>query len=414
MHTLISCVGDSDPIRNHFDGPLLHIARVHRPNKIVLIHTERSYQKHEEIVTALQAIPNYTPEISVDSTIIKNNEVFLFDRMFEVLSSIIQKYYQTEEEVLLNLTSATPQIISAMFSINRISGLNVKAYQVVTPSRSSNEGISHDSQKDIYSLIESNKDNQVTFEDRTIQDQGEKFNKTLLKKSMAELIQQFDYDGTYELLIKNNIGSKKKRAKMTNRLESILNSVKYQKLLPDIENLPNPLDEKILLNGFLLIQLQAKRQLTSEVLIRSKNLAEFAVEYYLKTTYPGVVHWKNGLPKLNLTGNEGLFEFLKEEAKLSRNSFSEDRTLSLPIYVNILRYLNENSSLIRPLNAVNGINPLRNRVAHGFKEINSKEVKLNRIVNDCWHLMNEVVSVEQKWFDFFEKTNQELLDILNS
>lgn len=53
MATLTSCVGDTDPIRNFHDGPLLHIARVYRPEKIVLIHSERSILKHETIEEAL-------------------------------------------------------------------------------------------------------------------------------------------------------------------------------------------------------------------------------------------------------------------------------------------------------------------------------------------------------------------------
>lgn len=54
MQTLISCVGDTDPIRNFHDGPLLHIARVLKPEKIILIHSERSKKKHEYISLALQ------------------------------------------------------------------------------------------------------------------------------------------------------------------------------------------------------------------------------------------------------------------------------------------------------------------------------------------------------------------------
>ena len=159
MQTLISCVGDTDPIRNFHDGPLLHIARVLKPEKIILIHSERSKKKHEYISLALQSIPNYNPTIVEENTVLANNEVFLFDRMYEVLSGIIKKYTQTEETLLLNLTSATPQIISAMFSINRINDLKVRAFQVTTPVRDSNEGILHDNQEDLQLLIDTNEDN---------------------------------------------------------------------------------------------------------------------------------------------------------------------------------------------------------------------------------------------------------------
>ena len=45
MKVLLSCAGYSDPIRNYHDGALLHIARVKRPDKIIIIHREDSQKR---------------------------------------------------------------------------------------------------------------------------------------------------------------------------------------------------------------------------------------------------------------------------------------------------------------------------------------------------------------------------------
>ena len=49
MKILISAVGDTDPIRNYHDGALLHIARKYRPDKIVLVFSDRTSYKKESI-----------------------------------------------------------------------------------------------------------------------------------------------------------------------------------------------------------------------------------------------------------------------------------------------------------------------------------------------------------------------------
>ena len=58
---LLSCVGDSDPIRQNHDGALLHIVRCKKPEKIVLLQSERSLTKKARIIAALNSIPDYRP-----------------------------------------------------------------------------------------------------------------------------------------------------------------------------------------------------------------------------------------------------------------------------------------------------------------------------------------------------------------
>ena len=61
MTILLTAVGTTDPIRGGYDGPVLHIARVYQPEKIVLIYSEEMYKKHDSMVKALESINGYLP-----------------------------------------------------------------------------------------------------------------------------------------------------------------------------------------------------------------------------------------------------------------------------------------------------------------------------------------------------------------
>ena len=129
MRILISSVGDTDPIRGFRDGALLHIARKYRPDKIIIIYSERTVLRHDRIVAALHSIEeSYSPEIEQYPTIIKNSEVFIFDKMYEQIESLLNPaFFNNTDEFILNLSSGTLEIKSALFIINRLNDINVKA-----------------------------------------------------------------------------------------------------------------------------------------------------------------------------------------------------------------------------------------------------------------------------------------------
>lgn len=51
MKVLISFIGGSDPVRDDFDGPMLHIVRHYQPNYVYLLLTEIMQQPlHKQFV----------------------------------------------------------------------------------------------------------------------------------------------------------------------------------------------------------------------------------------------------------------------------------------------------------------------------------------------------------------------------
>ena len=200
MKILISAVGDTDPIRNFHDGALVHIARKYRPDKIIIVFSERTISKKDDIEKVIRSIDSkYVPEIVCHEPIILNEDVFVFDTMYEQFDAIIQKYYTKDDEFILNLSSATPQVKSALFVLNRLSEINVKAVQVSSPKNDSNAGVGHDGSEDIDALIDTNMDNKLDYIGRTIEDTSEKFKQGLMKKTLRDFIKKYDYKASLEL-----------------------------------------------------------------------------------------------------------------------------------------------------------------------------------------------------------------------
>lgn len=410
MTTLISCIGDTDPIRNRHDGALLHLARVFRPEKILLIYSERALLKENNILLALNSIEGYSPVIKKDERLISDSEVFIFDKIYEILNNVVLKYSRDNEDLILNLSSGTPQMKSALFTINRLNDINVRAYQVITPSHSSNEGIGHDNNLDINYLISTNLDNRKDFEKRILEDKAEKFQKTLIKRTMKDLLTNFDYESLYNLSMKHRVLSKSKMKKVISLLQDLTEAVKYQKLLKVVNQTDYCEKEKKLINSYLIILLQANRELVSEVLIRSKNIGEYACELYLEKNYPDLIFWKENRPYLNSE------KYPNIEDKLLNNEdihYRKEQYLNIHLYIKILEELNENEELIESLNKLSGYNQQRNKVAHGLSEIPASQVNVRKIVNLCYQIVDGCVDLKEDWSKFYDQFNNEISTMLD-
>ena len=385
MKILISAVGDTDPIRNFHDGALVHIARKYRPDKIIIVFSERTLEKKEKINKVILSIDTeYMPEIVYHRQIILNENVFVFDTMYEQFDALIQEYYTKEDEFILNLSSATPQVKSALFVINRLSELNVKAVQVSSPEKDSNAGIRHDSEEDIQALIETNIDNKSDFVDRTIEDTSEKFKQGLMKKTIRDFIQKYDYKASLELT--NQLSEFPGLKECRKKLHDIVDSLDRQDIPQLLKTKSWNEQKKKVLNAYLTIDLQIERGNFSEGLIRIKSLTEFILEDFIKDRYPGLLD--------------------------TYTNASEKKYLGLWDYNNILEDENE-KDLCEKIEKVKSINSTRNTVAHKLDPIKAKELKqLDTVLKTLKDLVKEHYQLREKDFDFYKEQNKELLELL--
>ena len=411
MKILISAVGDTDPIRNFHDGPLLHIVRVYRPEKIVLVHSERSLTKHDKLVKALKSIKDYSPEIIQDGGVLPDAQVAIFDEMYDTVSSIVKKYI-SDDEIILNISSATPQIISAMFAVNRISDFNVTAVQVVTPQHKSNEGLRHDNQEDIDTLIETNLDNQSDYENRTLEDTGMKFSLDLTKRNLKALIDNYDYQGALELLKKQKSFSNIKE--LRKKLTEISDTIKIQGMPDKIVKaklLSN--QAKSALNSYLNIDRNHKQGNIAEVLIRVKSLVEFILENYLNNHFLDVITYKeDGKPFLNASKYPEILKKFQEDAKMRGQEYHSGY-LSLPAYIGILKFFEPNHDLLKHIYKIQEINQVRNQVAHSLQAFDRENLtKVSSAVFESKQILLASFDIDNHWFSFYEDLNQEIKKLL--
>ena len=385
MKILISAVGDTDPIRNFHDGALVHIARKYRPDKIIIVFSKRTIGKKDDIEKVIRSIDSeYVPEIVCHEPIILNEDVFVFDTMYEQFDAIIQKYYTKDDEFILNLSSATPQVKSALFVLNRLSEINVKAVQVSSPENDSNAGVGHDDSEDIDALIDTNIDNKRDFVDRTIEDTSEKFKQGLMKKTLRDFIKKYDYKASLELA--NQLPDFPGLKECRKKLQDIVDSLDRQAVPQLLQKKKWSEEQKKVLNAYLTIDLQKERGNFSEGLIRIKNLTEFILEDYIENRYPGF-----------------LDNYVNE---------SEKYYLGIWDYRKILKEKNEWNQY-KKIKSVISMNSTRNTVAHKLDPIDSEELKqLGPVLKTLKGLIKVQYQLTEKDFNFYKDVNKELLELL--
>ena len=385
MKVLISAVGDTDPIRNFHDGALVHIARKYRPDKIIIVFSEEMISKKDDIEKVICSIDSeYVPEIVYHEPIILNKDVYVFDTMYDQFDAIIQEYYTKDDEFILNLSSATPQIKSALFVINRLSEINVKAVQVPTPAKKSNAGVGHDDSEDIDALIDTNIDNKQNFVDRTIEDTSEKFKQGLMKKTLRDFITKYDYKASLE--VANQLSDFPGLKECRKKLQDIVESLDRQAVPQVLQKKKWSEEQKKVLNAYLTIDLQKERGNFSEGLIRIKNLTEFILDDYIENRYPGF-----------------LDNYVSE---------SEKYYLGIWDYSKILKEKHEWNQF-KKIKPVISMNSTRNTVAHKLDPLNSEDLKqLGPVLKTLKGLVKEQYQLVEKDFSFYKDLNKELLELL--
>jgi hypothetical protein len=384
MKVLISAVGNTDPIRNFHDGGLVHIARKYRPDKIIIVFSEELIRKKDDVEKVIRSIDSkYVPEIVYHEPIILNNEVHIFDTMFEQFDAIIREYYTKDDEFILNLSSGTPQIKSALFVLNRLSEINVKAVQVPSPENKSNAGVGHDDSEDIDVLIDTNMDNKQDYVDRTIEDTSDKFKQGLMKKTLRDFIKKYDYKASLE--IANQLPDFPGLKDCRKKLQDIVDSLDRQDVPQLLQKKKWSEEQKKVLNAYLTIDLQKERGNFSEGLIRIKNLTEFILEDYIENRYPGF-----------------LDNYMNE---------SEKNYLGIHDYKKILQ--TKNRTLSDNIEPILKTNKTRNKVAHRLDSIKAEDLKeLGPVLKTLKGLVKEQYQLTEKDFHFYKEFNKELLELL--
>ena len=169
MRILFSPVGDSDPIRDCYDGSCLHIIRHYKPDAVKLFFTKDMANKEEKDHRYTKAIKHVAPNIEIiqaDTTdiVAANSFDIYMDYFPKSIMELVEK--NPDAEILVNISSGTTQMKTtlAMLSVDLP---NCKAIQVSTPAKGSNRRNRPEQDDiDVDELINNNLDEEDDAENR--------------------------------------------------------------------------------------------------------------------------------------------------------------------------------------------------------------------------------------------------------
>lgn len=176
MKVLFSPIGGTDPISDHniHDGAMLHICREHRVDKVVLYMSKEILTKRDaeaRCVFCLKKLGELQKR-EIETQIIRKPDldaVYDFNIFYEEFQRIIQENIETlgtHDELLLNISSGTPAMKSALAVIpTMVEYQSCTLVQVTTPEEKMNEN-KGTKPEDIETLWEYNADNSEGHKNR--------------------------------------------------------------------------------------------------------------------------------------------------------------------------------------------------------------------------------------------------------
>ena len=206
MKILFSPVGMSDPLTGnkksstpeYYEGALLHICRYYTPDRVYVYLSQEAlkleaqdnrYSKSLELIQQAVQKPMQISYIErPDLVDVQIFDIFLLD--FQEILTEIRKDYP-EAEILLNVSSGTPAMKSALQTLTAASDLNLIPLQVSTPTKSANN--KEEKVRDIEFEWEHSRDNLSGAENRVTVSKNHNLLYEFNKKILISLIDSYDY-----------------------------------------------------------------------------------------------------------------------------------------------------------------------------------------------------------------------------
>lgn len=204
MSILYTPAGDTDPIRDCYDGAILHIIRTYKPTLARIFLSAEMTAKEEARQIYSKAIKYNAPECQIEFIKTTIVDVQLMEKLIPLAEGFMQlrKKYP-DEEILLNLSSGTPQMKTVM-SFLATDFENVRAIQVDSPQKSSNRR-AHATQddEDIEAVIENNFDNVDDYVCRCHEAPLALLRRYSIRHQLISLVSSYEYSAALALYNKN-------------------------------------------------------------------------------------------------------------------------------------------------------------------------------------------------------------------
>lgn len=207
MSILFTCMGTSDPVRGYRDGPMLHILRHYRPERVYVFLTDEAAMLNKN-GGRLEAVKkfvsdkwDYRPEFHILLSAIQDPSDLdcVSEPLLKEAAAVITE--NPAETILLNLSSGTPQmkLVLALLACD-LRYSNLKAVQVKSPEKAS--GSTERTNAKAYSIeleLEFNEDEQPEAENRCSEPQLVHLRRQQAKEQIFALLQQRNYSAIYTM-----------------------------------------------------------------------------------------------------------------------------------------------------------------------------------------------------------------------
>ena len=454
---LLTFAGNTDPTRGEHDGPIIHICRYYKPDKIYLILTKEMEERNEEPYNIYKRaikenLKNYNPEIICIKTGIKDAHHFdiYFNWIYETFEII--KKDEKDTEIYLNMTSGTSQMTTnlLMYYIDSLD-LNLIPIQVETYKKQSNQSEENNKTVDKHYDVEAeaicNLDNEEkTRTYRIVEPDLKKYSRILTKNQIEKLLEQYKYEAISELLKRNifdknlelntlvNFAIERTNLKGLdcNKKLNSLNNKDYNKLyyFTKDKNITRIPDWYQIVDFFSLANIKQK---TEDISSYTLMLEPIVVKIYLSILKD--LMGKN-LDELFRKDSHGykvelkrLEEDLKEMIKkdLKREYLKDDTNISTSVLASTIKYylkkennieVNYFTSLAETLAKMKTV---RNTLAHELRSISREDFnkesettveQINSKILEFFNKFYTPLGYKREMVDIYDNINKEIVKLL--
>ena len=454
---LLTFAGNTDPTRGEHDGPIIHICRYYKPDKIYLILTKEMEERNEEPYNIYKRaikenLKNYNPEIICIKTGIKDAHHFdiYFNWIYETFEII--KKDEKDTEIYLNMTSGTSQMTTnlLMYYIDSLD-LNLIPIQVETYKKQSNQSEENnktvDKNYDVEAEAICNLDNEEkTRTYRIVEPDLKKYSRILTKNQIEKLLEQYKYEAISELLKRNifdknlelntlvNFAIERTNLKGLdcNKKLNSLNNKDYNKLyyFTKDKNITRIPDWYQIVDFFSLANIKQK---TEDISSYTLMLEPIVVKIYLSILKD--LMGKN-LDELFRKDSHGykvelkrLEEDLKEMIKkdLKREYLKDDTNISTSVLGSIIKYylkkennieVNYFTSLAETLAKMKTV---RNTLAHELRSISREDFnkesettveQINSKILEFFNKFYTSLGYKKEMVEIYDNINKEIVKLL--
>ena len=393
---LFSPIGTTDPVstKNFYDGGCLHVLRHYKPERIVLFFTKEmgEIERNEERYTT--AIRHVTPDCIIDPPIYTDIvDASQYEEFSQILPRAVQDLLQKypEHEILLNLSSGTPQIktVLAMLAADNERCIGI---QTVTP-----EGRANNPQKltpeELHTLLEMNEEKECEAERRCNEPQLKIFRYHAEKNRIISLLRTYEYNAALTLARSSSLvpADAKQLLKHAAARTDLLPD-KARKILAEYNGQKLFLftgEEELLIEYFLIMQIDQENDHLSNFMLRiSPFLDKFLLDYVQKNVRGGRQNPQNILNLSRYIKRKGGYRLERERieqaapkllTRLDREYGGyKDSDLSFTLLISYCDYMQEegltkdtklHDDMMAELGKLGDIRILRNNVAHQITNV---------------------------------------------